>query len=301
MGRIAQEKVTVERMIAIYCRGREGHAELCADCRALLAYALRRLDGCRYGEGKPACKRCPVHCYALRQRDRIREVMRYAGPRMLWHHPLAALSHLLCRRSAPGRPPKSDERPPHSHALREVEFENPDYLLSGTPRQREAYDTLARHYIMSKLSAYTPVLAGTIPINVDVADSDLDVICSFGSAEEFGADVERLFGTMPGFDIRKTGEGDRQAVVASFRADDFEVEVFGQAIPVRQQNAYRHMVAEHRVLMREGEDFRRKVVALKRQGLKTEPAFASLLGLEGDPYEAMLDLYDGERDGDVPA
>jgi hypothetical protein len=100
MGRIDDEKATVGHLIELYCRGREGNAELCGDClcddcRELLEYAERRLDSCRYGESKPACKKCPTHCYRPEYRAKIREVMRYAGPRLLWRHPLEAVRHLF--------------------------------------------------------------------------------------------------------------------------------------------------------------------------------------------------------------
>ena len=68
---------------------------LCPECAALLDYALRRLDSCRFGNGKPSCRKCPVHCYRADMRERIRTVMRWAGPRMIFHHPLAATRHLL--------------------------------------------------------------------------------------------------------------------------------------------------------------------------------------------------------------
>lgn len=96
--RLEHEKHTVGLMIDIYCRGKHAGPSadgLCADCQALLTYAFRRLDHCRFGERKPACKQCPVHCYRPDMRERIRSVMRYAGPRMLWRHPMAALRHLL--------------------------------------------------------------------------------------------------------------------------------------------------------------------------------------------------------------
>lgn len=92
---IEEEKAVVEQMIRLYCRKREGHAELCPRCRELLDYAHRRLDRCRFGEDKPTCKKCPVHCYRPEMKERIREVMRWSGPRMIFHHPLAALRHLL--------------------------------------------------------------------------------------------------------------------------------------------------------------------------------------------------------------
>lgn len=67
-------------MIRLYCRRKEHNAELCEACRSLLSYACRRLETCRYGPLKGSCKQCTVHCYAPAQREKIRAVMRYAGP-----------------------------------------------------------------------------------------------------------------------------------------------------------------------------------------------------------------------------
>lgn len=93
--RIAEEKAVVEQMIRLYCRKKEGHRELCPDCQALLKYAHERLDRCRYGSLKPTCKKCPIHCYRPDMKERIRMVMRWAGPRMMLHHPLSAIRHML--------------------------------------------------------------------------------------------------------------------------------------------------------------------------------------------------------------
>ncbi len=94
MQRIKEEQRTVEQMIRIYCRRKEGNEQLCASCAALLEYARKRLAHCPFGEGKKTCRRCPVHCYQPEMRRKIGEVMRYAGPRMLWLHPLSAVKHL---------------------------------------------------------------------------------------------------------------------------------------------------------------------------------------------------------------
>ena len=67
---------------------------LCPQCQALLDYAHRRLEHCRFGENKPSCTRCPVHCYKPAMREQIRQVMRYSGPRMLLHDPIMAIRHL---------------------------------------------------------------------------------------------------------------------------------------------------------------------------------------------------------------
>ncbi|MBK6880570.1 MAG: nitrous oxide-stimulated promoter family protein [Elusimicrobia bacterium] len=89
-----REKETVGAMVRLFCSGRHGSEELCPSCGELLAYAHARLDRCPFGEGKPVCADCSVHCYKPDMRDRIREAMRYAGPRMPWHHPWRALVHV---------------------------------------------------------------------------------------------------------------------------------------------------------------------------------------------------------------
>ena len=74
---------------------RTATSPLCPECAALLDYAHRRLDSCRFGNDKPSCRKCPVHCYRADMRERIRTVMRWAGPRMIFRHPMAATRHLL--------------------------------------------------------------------------------------------------------------------------------------------------------------------------------------------------------------
>jgi hypothetical protein len=104
--RLTRERKTVTAMIQIFCRGHHGsRKQLCDACAQLHAYAMCRLDRCPYGAEKPNCADCPIHCYRAEQRAAIREVMRYAGPRMVWRHPLLAVWHLLAgRRSVPERP-----------------------------------------------------------------------------------------------------------------------------------------------------------------------------------------------------
>lgn len=96
--RIARETKTIHKMIAIYCRDHHEVNTLCADCSQLLDYAEKRTKACPYGKDKPTCADCPIHCYKPEMRQRIREVMRYAGPRMICRHPLLAVGHLLDKR-----------------------------------------------------------------------------------------------------------------------------------------------------------------------------------------------------------
>jgi hypothetical protein len=102
--RRARELRTIAAMITMYCRAHHGptDAMLCDDCGALHDYARRRLQRCVFGDAKPTCAKCTVHCYKAAMRARVRQVMRWAGPRMLWRHPVLALTHELAgRRPAP--------------------------------------------------------------------------------------------------------------------------------------------------------------------------------------------------------
>lgn len=102
--RRAREFRTIAAMLHMYCRAhhRPRDAALCQGCAELHAYARRRLERCAFGEAKPTCANCTVHCYKASMRERIRAVMRWAGPRMPWRHPVLAVRHVIDgRRPAP--------------------------------------------------------------------------------------------------------------------------------------------------------------------------------------------------------
>lgn len=101
--RMKRERQTVEHMINIFCRDHHRKKDeeplrgykLCDECLELVEYARIRLKNCPFQELKTTCGKCPVHCYKPKLRQKIREVMRYAGPRMIRHHPLLAFGHML--------------------------------------------------------------------------------------------------------------------------------------------------------------------------------------------------------------
>jgi len=105
--RLDRERHTIEVMIGLYCRAHH-HAEArpCEECRELLAYAMQRIEKCPFQADKPTCAKCPIHCYKPAMREKVRQVMRYAGPRMMLHHPVLAVLHTLdgLTRSAKPRP-----------------------------------------------------------------------------------------------------------------------------------------------------------------------------------------------------
>jgi hypothetical protein len=109
--RLLREARTLRIMVALYCRDHHHPPEPpCAECERLLEYALGRLGRCVFGAGKPVCSACPIHCYRREERERIREIMRYAGPRMLSRHPILAVRHLLAERRARRSPPELPRR-----------------------------------------------------------------------------------------------------------------------------------------------------------------------------------------------
>ncbi len=109
-GALKTEYKTVYHLVKHYCRKHhlqvQSHANtLCHACSSLLAYAEFRLDRCPYGQAKPTCNKCPVHCYKPQQKQEMKTVMRYSGPRMLLSHPILAIRHLLHeRRPVPKKP-----------------------------------------------------------------------------------------------------------------------------------------------------------------------------------------------------
>jgi hypothetical protein len=93
--RAEREKITVETMIHMYCHAKHGsNGELCDSCSHLSRYAVTRYEKCPFGEIKPECSICPVHCYKPEEKDTIKKVMRYAGPWMMIKHPVMAIDHL---------------------------------------------------------------------------------------------------------------------------------------------------------------------------------------------------------------
>jgi hypothetical protein len=172
------------------------------------------------------------------------------------------------------------------------------YLQHGNRRQQRAYSVLNALALWRVLAGFRPVLGGTIPLGIDIAGSDLDVLCEVApaDAERFGILLDWYYGHRPGFSLVQQVINNQRSIVCNFRYRSQEVEVFGQAVPATQQNGFRHLLVEAAVLEAGGERWRRAVRHLKKQGLKTEPAFAHLLQLPGDPYAALLEL-----EGSTPA
>lgn len=167
-----------------------------------------------------------------------------------------------------------------------IDFTKLDYLKIGNEKQKRAYEILTKYKIFEVLDYYSPILAGTIPIEIDVEGSDLDIICKVEDKIEFEKFLIEKFKDF-NLKIKKSNINNEESLVCNFELEEFPIEIFAQNKPTIEQNAYRHMIAEYKILQEKGEEFKEKIIDLKKKGIKTEPAFGMLLGLE-NPYEDLL-------------
>ncbi len=94
--RIDREKQTVGAMIRLYCKLKHGsNGGLCGDCQFMWDYVQLKLGKCPFHDDKPTCLNCTIHCYKPAEKEKIREIMKFTGPKMLLYHPLLAMFHLF--------------------------------------------------------------------------------------------------------------------------------------------------------------------------------------------------------------
>lgn len=170
------------------------------------------------------------------------------------------------------------------------DWRNIDDLIHGTAVQKEVYNLLLELNIMNLLKDYNPLLVGTIPLGIQVEGSDLDIICEVYDPVKFKALVVRYFGAMEGFVSESRVVQGIPRTKINFMVKGWPIELFGQPRRTELQNGYLHMIVEAEILAQMDDDFRERIILLKSSGWKTEPAFAKAMGLEGDPYEALLGL-----------
>jgi hypothetical protein len=153
------------------------------------------------------------------------------------------------------------------------------YLSKGSVIQQAGYRAINSCGIMTLLKEFNPVVVGTLPLDLFTYMSDIDIICHYTDASKFQSTLRNA---------SRTVLGGIESVIASFEYDKFQFEIVGQPVPVTEQVAYRHLISEWNILAANDDTFRARVLALKRKGIKTEPAFAQIMGIKGDPYQALL-------------
>ena len=140
--------------------------------------------------------------------------------------------------------------------------------------------------ILQTLSDYTPEVVSTIFADLDVAGSDIDIVCCHKDVTEFTSVFHSAFSSERNYEF----ENRKEYVVGKFSYDDFIVEVYSTTRPVHTQVAYRHFQIMKRLSRHGGVKFSSRVRELKLSGLKTEPAICQVLSLLGNPYTAILEL-----------
>lgn len=175
-----------------------------------------------------------------------------------------------------------------------------DYLKAGSARQRRAYESLARLEILPKIKSWMgdeiglgedPALAGSVPIDLALDESDLDIITYSPDLKAFSKLLQTEFGSLEGFQSSRGIVLGIATLITKFRFHDEDYEVFTQNCLVPRQNAVIHLLVEARLLELGGPVFRDRIMKARRSGEKTEPAFGLVLGLE-EPYRELLDLED---------
>ncbi|MGF7056423.1 DUF4269 domain-containing protein [Brassicibacter mesophilus] len=172
------------------------------------------------------------------------------------------------------------------------EFTNIEYLSQGSEKQKKAFRAINNLKIMEILKEYNPILTGTIPIDIDIENSDLDIICEAYNPQKFEQILIKEFGKFSEFTVVTRLVDGIASTVCSFEYDGFIFEVFAQPIKSTHQNAYKHMVVESRIMKIIGQRSKQEIRALKRNGYKTEPAFGVYLRISENPYDFLKAIYE---------
>ena len=181
----------------------------------------------------------------------------------------------------------------------EIEFQNcavkfHHYSLEQVielEKNQQIANVLGKSQVLKKLKPYSPLVSGTFPLGLGVENSDVDILISSENFQGSEDVLKSEFSKFENFQIQKTSVLGQETWIAGFQVDQVPFEIFWQKIPSHQQSAHRHLIVEARLLKMFGKDLKKKVLNLKKSGLKTEPAFAEALGIEGDPYEELLKLH----------
>ena len=154
------------------------------------------------------------------------------------------------------------------------------------PNYQEAIDQLA---LLDTLADFEPVVIGTPPLGIATDKSDIDIACSTNNLDVFAKFTKKQFGHHQDFRLRDIDHLNEPACVVTFKALDWEFELFCQTLKTAEQWGVRHFIVEQR-LLNLCPQLVQDITMLKEGGIKTEPAFAQVLALDGDPYEAVLNL-----------
>ncbi|MFD2556776.1 DUF4269 domain-containing protein [Sphingobacterium tabacisoli] len=166
-----------------------------------------------------------------------------------------------------------------------IDFKDTAYLKEGNKKQKQAYRIITEHQILDVVKDYDPIVVGTIPIDIDIEGSDIDIILQATELDALRELLTKHFSKYQTFQIIFSGD---EILTCSFETEGTAIELFAKDEITTNQNGYRHMIKEYEILQSKGPDFAQKIRDLKRKGIKTEPAFCKMLDIKGDPYIELL-------------
>jgi predicted metalloenzyme YecM len=165
-----------------------------------------------------------------------------------------------------------------------------------TEKHLSTMQFLEQTFLLQEFSAFSPCLSGTIPLNIDTSESDLDILFCANNLDTFTEEIRAKFSNFTDYQESRQKSQDLESRNFNFRYNELPVELFVQTKESYKQRSHQHFLIEGRLLKILGSGFRKEIINLKTTGLKTELAFGKVLNLQ-EPYESLVELnklYDKE-------
>lgn len=140
--------------------------------------------------------------------------------------------------------------------------------------------------VLLNLKSFGALVTGTFPLDIAIDHSDIDIVVSTDQLLDLADLLKGLYGGQNGFKL----EVNSSYIVSEFSFSGFKFEIYAEKTLSCLQDANLHFLIEERLLKLGSEKFKKKIIELKKAGLKTEPAFAQVLNLNGDPYQALINI-----------
>lgn len=153
---------------------------------------------------------------------------------------------------------------------------------------KKVFGALEESKVLKIFKKFTPFVAGTFPLGIYTAHSDIDVLMNAGDLNELNDMLKAEYGNLDGFRSEHSIVDGLKTLIVNFNLNKVPFEVFAQNRAVTKQKAYLHFQVEERLLKIGGDQFKKSIIEKRQNGLKTEPAFATALGIKGDAYEELL-------------
>jgi len=153
-------------------------------------------------------------------------------------------------------------------------------------KNENVYQALLESKLLENLEDFDPLVAGTFPLHLHHSQSDIDLLVGCD-------DLRKMFDcahqSCLHFDLFEAKLEERYFTI-NFTFQNVAFEIYGEQRPSVSQNAFVHFQIQEKLLKVGSSIFREKIVERRKLGDKTEPAFANVLELEGDPYVSLLEL-----------